>query len=90
MKAFIRFFKTSPLSRGRLVLHIVVLGLLAAIFIVGGIYQFASGEDRLGFISFIAIGLIFLAGGIYGINPESCQRHFWHQNENPNHPNLPV
>ncbi|QQG52340.1 MAG: hypothetical protein HY931_03325 [Candidatus Falkowbacteria bacterium] len=72
---FVQFFKTSPLSKGRIVLHLSAMGFLAAFFIIGGIYGFAKGDD-FSTLVFVLVGLICLAAGIVGINPKSCKA-FW-------------
>lgn len=80
--AFVQFFKTSPLSRGRILLHLLALGFLGLFFIIGGIYGFAKGDD-FSTLVFVLVGIIFIAAGIYGINPDSCKR-FWVESLPPN------
>jgi hypothetical protein len=72
MKAITRFFKTSPLSRGRLILHLTVFGFLTTAFTWGGIFLFTTttGQDRIGCWSFIFIGVFLLGAGIAMINPK--------------------
>jgi hypothetical protein len=67
MKKIISFFKTSPLSKGDLIIRTIALVVLAAMFITGSIYLMVT-QDFSG-ISFMAVGIIILGMGLWGINP---------------------
>ena len=70
MKAIIRFFKTSPRTKWEIFSILIGFGILAGMFIVGGVYQFAANPKDFGNISFILVGIIFLTAGIGMINPK--------------------
>ena len=75
MKKVIRFFQTSPLTRGQIVVVLIGATLLSSFFIFGGIYQFATDPSSFSNISFIAVGIVLIGFGMIGINPKAV--HDW-------------
>jgi hypothetical protein len=70
MQKIVQFFKTSPRTKGEIFSILIGFGILAGMFIVGGIYQFTTNPKDIGTISFILVGIIFLTAGIGMINPK--------------------
>lgn len=75
MKKIVKFFRTSPLTRGQIVLAIIALVLFAGGLIIGGIYQFTTNPKDFTNISFVAVGLAIICMAMVGINPKAC--HDW-------------
>jgi hypothetical protein len=81
MKKIVNFFRTSPLTRGQIVVVLIGVILLSGFFIIGGIYQFATDPSSFSNISFIAVGIILIGFGMIGINPKAV--HDWWVTEAP-------
>ncbi len=80
MKNLIIFFRTSPLGRGELILRLIGITFLSVIFIWGGIYLMIIDPRDIGSFSFMAVGILLLGAGIWGINPEAAEK-WWHRGE---------
>ncbi|MFA6514163.1 MAG: hypothetical protein WCT50_02640 [Patescibacteria group bacterium] len=68
----VAFFRESPLSRGRFILHILAMGLLSVVFIWGGIHLFQT-QDFSGLV-FVLVGLLAFLASIGGINRPAAQK----------------
>jgi len=75
MTKFVKFFKTSPLTRVQLAMLLALL-VPACTLIIGGIYAFVTKPKDFTYLIFVAVGILAIGIIMILVNPKACE-NWW-------------